>query len=570
MRIPTYISRTAPGVVGREGVSPEQTGLPVARGLSTVAGALAEVELEAEKRVGDVARMADFVSRKDRISSRLADLDVSLSEDPDHRTYFDRAKKAVEEISREALEGISDPALKNALTLHVSGERQQYLTNAKHKARGLTVDYSRGILEESIDRKVMEASAATDADVFGRALGDIDAAVTGAVEGGIWSREQGGKIGRTARERIYTAQAMQLADQEPGRFLENHKEGLYTGHVDPLRLEEIRRHAEGRKKQLEPGEDAQASGLAAEEIWSRMGPVSDLTPVNLDVMEAEAGKLFVGDQDRAKLARAVLREKTAAHDKGVAERRDANLGTIWGAYAAGATIDQILSTPEYRRLSGTDQADVKSKILDRARALSREEKQASQERWDAAYYEISSDPDALAALSDDQVKALYPEVGPTNWKRLVSEKKALSSPEVLAEAKIDTDLFKSLAAKAGYDIAPRTEKKKQKLAELKTQLLDALVAVQKDAGRKLRPDEKKKVLTQLVTRVPVREQRTLLGIPLGDTTTEKPLLSVEYKGNIVVPPADRKMIVERYRAQHGRDPSENQIIDAFIALSEEE
>jgi len=318
---------------------------------------------------------------------------------------------------------------------------------------------------------------------------------------------------------------------------------------------------------MELGEDNQAAGLAADEIWKRLGPVSDITPVNIDIMEEEASKIFAGNQDRTKLAWAALREKTWAHDKGVSERRVSNLGAIWEARARGSSINEILSMPEYHRLSGTDQYDVRNKIIDRSRRLTQEEKAIRQETWDARYYDLSSDPDAIAALSNDQFKALYPEIGPTNWRRLDQEKRKLTSPEALSEAKIDADLFKALAAKAGYNLSPRTERGKQKLANLKISLLDSLVAIQKDAGRKLRPDEKEKILKTLATKVTVREKYSLFGIP---TTTVKPVVSVGYKGNIVVPSASRQRILSDFKTRYGRLPSENQVIDAWIAMSQEE
>jgi len=223
--------------------------------------------------------------------------------------------------------------------------------------------------------------------------------------------------------------------------------------------------------------------------------------------------------------------------------------------------------PEYHRLSGTDQHDVRDKIIDRSRRLTREEKTIQQEAWDARYYDLSSDPDALAALSGDQFKALYPEVGPTNWRRLEQERRKLTSPEALSEAKIDADLFKVLAAKAGYNISPRTGQGKQKLANLKISLSDSLVALQKNAGRKLRLDEKEKILKTLATKVTVREKYSLFGIP---TTTVKPVVSVEHKGNIVVPAASRQRIRSDFKKRYGRLPTENQVIDAWIAMSQEE
>lgn len=567
IRIPTYISKGAPAVVDRGGVSPASTGGLVAQGLESVSKVMAGIRLDSLKKAADAERFGEAVQRRRRLKDRIRQLEVSSLRDQDHRTYFSRAKNEILSASAEALDGINDPELQKTMMGFVEEIRENALTKADYRAMALTLDYSRGVVESEIESNIRNAVSSTDARDLMAAEGEIDAVVAGSVRGGIWNEAHGEKVRRGAREAIYTNLAAQLSDQEPERFLSNYQEGVYKATVDPARLEGFRRHAEARKKALVSDEDNQAAGLEADAVWGRLGPVSDTDPSNLDVMEEEISKAFAGNQERAKLARAMLREKAAAHDKGVAERRDANLGAVWGAHADGASINQVMGMPEYGRLPGTDRADVKMKLADRARRLTQEKKERRQEGWDARYYELSTDSDALASMSADQFKAIYPEVGPSNWRKLEAEKRRLTSPEALAEAKIDNGLFKTLAAKAGFDIAPKSERGKQGLANLRTNLMDALVALQKDQGRKLHPDEKEKYLKMLVTRVSVGNEDTFLGFTV---TREKPVIEVRNKGNIRVPQDKRKQIIADFKARHGRVPSENQIIDAWIALAQEE
>jgi len=560
IRIPTYISKSAPSVVDRGITSPALTGGLVAQGTQSVAGVLAAINLDMAKKVGDNARQTEYEDRTGRMKERIRQLNYELAKDTDHRTYHGRALKGIEEAYAEALDGVKDQGLIKLLRPEVNGIKEKAVVGAQYKSWSLSNEYDSVAGQESLRRSILDALEATDSQGFMRAEGNIEATVKGKVVGGVWSAERGQKYRLDARRTIDTVMADRLADQEPGRFLENYNTGVYReSFIDPRQLEGFRQHATNRMRGA--GVDADA-----EEIWGRLGPKTDVEPANLDQMDRETSTISAQDPDRAKLIRARLREMASAHDKGVAERRDANLDAVMGAEARGASISEILSMREYSALPGTVQANVKHNLIDRARMVTREGKQEQQERWDARYYEIISDPDALASMSAGEFQAVRLEVGGANWRRLDAEKRRLSSPEALAEAKIDNNLFKTLAGKAGYDIAPRTEQGKQKLANLRTNLMDALVALQKDQGRKLRPDEKEKHLKMLVTRVSVGNEDTFLGFTV---TQEKPVIEVRNKGNIRVPPDKRKQIIADFKARHGRVPSENQIIDAWIALAQE-
>lgn len=557
MRIPTYISRTAPAVVDRGRVSPAETGLPAVQGLSTLSDALADMQLKAQKQVEDTARLSEFVARKDRLSERLSQLDVSLAQDPDPTTYFARAKKGVEEASREALEGVSDPALQRELTLRVAGDRERYLTEARHKAWGLTVDRSRRTLEESIDRQVKEASAATDATAFITALGDIDAAVRGAVKGGIWSEEKGGQIARTAREKIYTVQAEKMADREPDRFLQNYRDGLYRENVDPQRLEEIRRYAQTRNAvgQAEAG---------AQEIWRTHGPRTDEDPLNEDLMARAIEAKFSDRPEVAKLAIASLKEKAYARDKGVKERRDANLSSIWKAALSGTPVAGIIALPEYSALDGNSQRLVKEHLEDRAWMMRQRAEQDPVKK--AAQHELFwrySQPEVIAGMSENNITALYPSLGVELTDRLVQARRALENPKKMSEAKMDQDDFNHFARQAG--IPPEEKKSRAVLGEIKYSVENAIEAEQSARGRALTRKEKAEIMKRGLTEVQVRVPVGLFGISLGTGQTTKRLFDVQYPGNIIVPPDAREKITADLLAR-GLPATEENIRNLYIEL----
>lgn len=552
IQIPTYISRTAPKVVDRGGTSPESTGLPVARGLRSVTSALADIEIDAEKRVGDAARLGEFAARKGQLTDRLGALEDSLAADPDHRTYFDRAKKGIEEATTEVLSGVNDPALKNALTAHVSDLRDRSLVDARHKARALTIDFTRGAIEEGIDRNVKAAVSATDARDLMRAEGEIDAAVAGAVKGGVYTAEHGGRVARAAREKIATVQAEQMADKEPGRFLSNYKEGLYKERVDPLRIEGIRRYAENRVLAV----DALAS---AGDVWEALGPKADSDPVNLDRMAAEVEKSFPGEPEKARLAMASLRERAVAHDKGVAERKDASLSAVWKASLAGQGIAAIQAMPEYSALDGNSQRLVKEHLEDRSWTMKgRAETDTGRKAAQHEAYWRYSQPPVLAGMTESGITALYPTLGVELTDDLMKEKRRGDTPGKAPV--IDMDVLNHFARE--YGIKPEDRDNKPILGEITYKVKREIEAEESARKRPLTRPEKEQILKRGLVEVEVPATGFF-----GKTTMKKRLFDVEYPGNILIPKADRDRIAADLTAR-GLPVTDNTVRALYLRMKE--
>lgn len=531
IEIPTYFSRSAPRVIDRGGTSPESTGAPVARGLRSVASVLADIDIDAERQVGNAERLGEYEARKGRLTDRLGALKDSLEGDPDHRTYFDRAKKGIQEATTEALAGVNDPELKNALLEKVSSIRDTSLMDARDRSRALRIDFTRGELEKSIDRNIGIATTVTEAADLMRAEGEIDAAVTGAVKGGIWTAEYGGKIARGAREKIHTTLAEQMADREPGRFLSNYKEGLYKDTVDPLRLEGIRRYAENRNQAVD-------AAVASSAIWEELGPKRDEDPSNEDLMVRGLEAKFAGEPEKAKLAIADLKMKAYAHDKGVKERKDANLSAVWKASLAGQSLPSIIAMPEYSALDGAAQVQVKEHLQDRSWTMKgRVEGDPSRKAAQHDLYWRYSQPSVLAGMSESNITALYPSLGVELTDKLMATRRDLDNPAKAAEAKIDQDDLNHWAEEYGID--PWKKANHGVLGGIKYRVETAIAAEQRARGGKmLSREEKAKILKRGLVEVDVRVNQTFW----GKTMQKKRFFDVQYPENIFVPRSERDAI----------------------------
>ncbi len=531
IRIPTYISKGAPAVVDRGGVSPTATGGLVSQELESVSKVLAGIQLDADRKVADATRLAELVDRRGRFSDRIGQLQEELAQDTDHNTYFGRAKKGIEQAAVEAMDGINDPELKASMTQYVAAEKERRLLDARHQALKLKIDYSSAVGEENLERQVNRGLEATDARDLMAAEGEIDATVVGLVRGGVWTAERGEKTRRAARGKLETAMAERMADQEPGRFLQNYEEGVYKdSRIDPLRLETIRRYAVNRNGAVE-------ASAAVTQVWEELGPKSDEDPVNLDLMVTAIESRFQGDADKTKLAIAAVREKAVAHAKGSAERRDANLSAIWKAVVGGAPSAQVIASKEFSALDGKAQIEVKEHLENRSWTM---RQRARADGWvdpltaarHEAYWRYSQ-PEELSGMTENAIAALYPKLGVDLTDDLMRMKRNLEKPGTLDDAKIDQVDFNHFART--YGISPEDTDNKAILGRIKYQVLMAVDAEQNRLGRRLSRKEKGEIMKRGLVEVDVRGRQTFLGAFELTGPMRKRVFDVEYPGNILIP-----------------------------------
>jgi hypothetical protein len=235
--------------------------------------------------------------------------------------------------------------------------------------------------------------------------------------------------------------------------------------------------------------------------------------------------------------------------------------------AARAALDKV--TTAYRSWQGDERkiaTEIRRNNLEGARLLKEERKEGQ----DKELAELYLNPDAVASMTDGQLKDRYHNLGHTNFIKAVEFKKSMASPEKLAEAKLDVNDFHYTLNKIGIDPKTKSVATQAKITAIHTRFNDLVAEAQKTEGRQLRRDEKKKLMLQAATIVPVKTKQSFLGIPMGETTEDKMMSDVEFKGNIKVAGKDRQDIVADFKSHFRRAPTENEIIDAYIAKTRPE
>lgn len=334
-----------------------------------------------------------------------------------------------------------------------------------------------------------------------------------------------------------------------------------------VKLGNIAESSEGAQRMrslIESGEREVRAVSSVDTLWAKMGPKGDTAAVNLDVMASALRKEYGTDTDGLKVAMSELKDRASQFDYSVRQREAATSGGIFKQVIDGKSLSEIRKSPEFRSLDGAKQIAMITSIENYNK---RNEKGDSIGMF-AKYWAYSSNPAALAKMSDAEIFALAPEMG-DYVKQLVKEKQALGKGEdKVIDATVDVDMFKAVVRMAGMESDPKSgSKQADALGDIKYRLEKIIDAEQRANGNKpLTRDRKETLLKQLLVEVPVRMTGTGF-FNKGDVSVEKKrLYEVEYPENIVVPDADRGTIVKTLQSVGIKNPTEKQIREGYIRL----
>jgi hypothetical protein len=174
----------------------------------------------------------------------------------------------------------------------------------------------------------------------------------------------------------------------------------------------------------------------------------------------------------------------------------------------------------------------------------------------AKFYELSTNPEQLKSMTREQIFAKTPELGRTMVGQLLKKKADIdSSPEAV---NIDNNQLKQIAAEYGV-------KNKDKLGKVEHDISILLDAEQGRLGRKLSYTEKEDFIRKAMVKIPVETKGMLWGTNVKDVPLYE-LNKIKETGNIKIPAADRKIIVDSLVKNGVTEPTEAQILNGYILL----
>ena len=390
-----------------------------------------------------------------RLQARINELSTGLANDSQRQKFARRA-------------GVIANEFRSGLTKHESDQIRAY---------------SRQIDEGVV--KVETENAArnfADPEAIALSLERIDAAVARSREREGTAGEKLIEIQRNVRSNVHR-QVLEAA-------LANDKVDYAKEYFDQNKSNMNQDDVLKAKSALDKGLVQQKVDEAVVMTWADLGPQSDTDPVNLDQMVRRVEELLKDDPVARKTAIATLKERASEFDYSVRQRENATAGALWKSVIDGSSIDQIRRSPEFKSLDGAKQAQLITSI-ESFRSNTGDSMTQYRKYWD-----LVSDPEKLAGMSDDAIYAMAGEVGNTLTKDLLAKKLALNNPAKIAEAKIDTDDFNMVALSAGlkpFD-PKKSEEEKADLGTLKYAVEQRINVEQQQKKRALSRDEKMAIM----------------------------------------------------------------------------
>jgi len=241
----------------------------------------------------------------------------------------------------------------------------------------------------------------------------------------------------------------------------------------------------------------------------------------------------------------------------------------------GNGLTEIMQSEQYKMLNGTEKVKMLGDIASAMKTES--EKGQTPDQLDN-YLRLTADPAKLAAMSQEEIKTMIPQVGVTGVKNLLKEQAKLNSPEAIKEATLDAKVFKMVADRAGlrpYE-TDKDEVRLRKLGQFEDAIKTRIAIEQGIKKRILTPDEKRKIAEQEADNVVMVEDAGMFWfdkqVPVSLLTPEQQEDAyVIVNGQEVkissVPMRDREDIIAA-RLRQGLPITEQDIVRTYLLAKE--
>lgn len=251
---------------------------------------------------------------------------------------------------------------------------------------------------------------------------------------------------------------------------------------------------------------------AATEAWVTYAPASPDAPVRIYDMEESIYKKNLPPEVEHQAIQQ-LRSRMSGYQAQKKEVEASNISGVLDKFRKGVPSEDLLRSPEFMALDGETRDKVQSHIFNTINTQ-RGQAEAELNRADRAkaragfskYWQLMSDPQALAKMSNNEVLATELELGQDLTNNLMQKWTALRShPTDIAEATIDQDTFNYYAEESGIKVYG-TGADKSTLGKLKHGVELAIDRAQQIKGGKLTRDEKEKLMKSEIERTVIRDK----------------------------------------------------------------
>lgn len=382
-----------PQVKGYGSAQVRQAGIPAARGSAVLSPEGAGLAMGQAITQAAATYYRDEVDRQDQVAFLEADRKLSEWE---NKALYDPANGALSKRGKEAF-SVPDSVAKDfdstvqGISSSLSTDRQRVAFERAVAARrkDINTTLSRHVFQESRKFEDAETTAylknAAESAVLNshdpeRVRLELDRGIA-AIAGHSQRNGLGAEYEKQARSEFLSKTTVGIVE----RFLANGQDRTAKEYFEKNKAliagDDITRVEAKLSVAIREGEGLRA-GV---EIWDRIGPKSDMDPVQLDKLFKDAESKYAGDPGMLKAVKGALTERANVHNSAQRERSESNSSAVWNAIEKGAGLNQVRSMPEYLALPGKEKDSIKNHIIDRSDVLKR---RAEGQGDDALYYDL--------------------------------------------------------------------------------------------------------------------------------------------------------------------------------------
>lgn len=229
-------------------------------------------------------------------------------------------------------------------------------------------------------------------------------------------------------------------------------------------------------------------------------------------------------------------------------------GTIFKMVMENKPDIEIFNSPAFNSLQPKDKIQMMAAVGN-ARNIRAE---ATPDLY-AKYYDLATNPQKLTSMTEEQVFAMTPELGQNFVKDLLKKRADVGkNPDAVS---VDDGQLKEIAKE--YKVTD-----KAKLGRINYDISNLVSQEQQRLGRKLSYDEKDQLIRKSFVKLPI-ESKGIFGMTFTADVPVYDLAQYKKQGKISVPAKDRTTILNSFERVGITEPSESQIIDAYITLKKQ-
>lgn len=302
---------------------------------------------------------------------------------------------------------------------------------------------------------------------------------------------------------------------------------------------------------------ASLGGRMAQDVWTTMGPKNDGDVSRVDQMAAKLREDLKDKPQALQVALTTLHSMDAERDKGVKAADDGAKARVNLMLLKGTPMAEVMRTPEFAALKDPRSVVLHEEQIGAAResrAAARESRAYTAEaRADHQRYVNGldatmklSNPDALVAMSRDEVINLLPTLGRENTMSLLNKWDSYTkNGTLLSEAKIDNNQFNTFATSAGFKPldTKQSPEDKERVSNLRDNIERMIGQEQMAKKRPLTRDEKDTIMQREIDKT-VMLHNTIF----RDTKTPQIAVQPEDYGRAYVNVGDKQVYLKEIPA----------------------